>query len=98
MVNWRYIVIVRFSEKNQLSQRKGSMSDFNPNITRRDFLNAVLIGTGAMLLDLPAPARLLAQAQSSQSWEGYGGVGDYAASHGNTEEIVRMLSRIQQGN
>jgi len=70
------------------------MSDFNPNITRRDFLNAALLGTGAMLLDLPAPARLLAQ---THSWEGYGGIGDYAASHGNTEEIVRRLSELQRG-
>jgi len=70
------------------------MSDRNLNITRRDFLNAVLLGTGALLLELPAPARLLAQAQS---WYGYGGVGDYAASHGNTEEIIRILKKIQQG-
>ena len=70
------------------------MSCFNPNITRRDFLNAVLLGTGALLLDLPAPAGLLAQ---DGSWEGYGGVGDYAASHGNTEEIIRILSRMKKG-
>ncbi|MFV1956408.1 MAG: NAD(P)-binding protein, partial [bacterium] len=70
------------------------MSDHNLNITRRDFLNAVLIGTGALLLELPAPARLLAQ---TQSWKDYGGVGDYAASHGNTEEIVRISKKIQQG-
>jgi len=70
------------------------MNGINPKITRRDFLNAVLLGSGALLLDLPAPMKLLAQ---EQEWEGFGGVGDYAASHGNTEEIVRILNGLQGG-
>ena len=61
-------------------------------ITRRDFLNAALIGTGAALLHLPAPVRLFAQ---EQSWDGYGGVGDYADSHGNTEEVVSCAHKIR---
>ena len=70
------------------------MSGIDLKITRRDFLNAVLLGSGAMLLDWPAPMKLLAQ---EQGWEGFGGVGDYAASHGNTEEIVRILNQLQRG-
>ena len=70
------------------------MNGINPKITRRDFLNAMLLGSGALLLDLPAPMKLLAQ---EQGWEGFGGVGDYAASHGNTEEIVRILNQLQRG-
>ena len=70
------------------------MSDINPKITRRDFLNAMLLGSGAMLLEWPAPLRLFAQ---PQPWEGYGGVGDYAASHGNTEEITSILNELKQG-
>jgi hypothetical protein len=45
----------------------------NAKITRRDFLNGVLLGAGALVLDLPAPLRLLAQ---SRQREGFGGVGD----------------------
>jgi len=70
------------------------MDRINPKITRRDFLGAVLLGSGALLLDLPAPMKLLAQ---GQGWTGFGGVGDYAASNGNTEEITRILGRLQGG-
>ena len=70
------------------------MNEIKGKITRRDFLNAVLLGSGALLLDWPAPVRLLAQ---QQTWQGYGGVGDYAASHGNTEEIARVWGELQRG-
>ena len=63
-------------------------------ITRRDFLNAALIGAGAALLQLPAPIRLFAQ---TNSWDGDGGVGDYAASHGNTESVVRYAHAMRDG-
>ncbi len=63
-------------------------------ITRRDFLNAALIGAGAALLQLPAPIRLLAQ---TNSWDGDGGVGDYAASHGNTESVLRYAHSMRDG-
>lgn len=66
-------------------------------ITRRDFLNAVLLGTGAALLELPAPARLLAQVRQGDGWDGYGGVGDYAGSHGNTSSVVRAAHGIRDG-
>lgn len=70
------------------------MSEIKGKITRRDFLNAVLLGSGAVLLQLPAPIKLLAQ---EHGWEGFGGVGDYAASHGNTEEIARVWDGLRRG-
>jgi len=63
-------------------------------ITRRDFLNAALLGAGAALLDLPAPQYLLAQ---TSNLDGYGGVGDYADSNGNTENVIRLAHRIRDG-
>jgi spermidine dehydrogenase len=63
-------------------------------ITRRDFLNGMLLGTGLALLDLPAPLQLLAQ---TEGWYGYGGVGDYAGSHGNTEEVIKEFHKIRDG-
>lgn len=63
-------------------------------ITRRDFINGVLIGAGAALLNLPAPGRLSADVPS---WDGYGGVGDYARSHGNTEAVRRTAHGIRDG-
>ncbi len=67
------------------------------NITRRDFLNGVLIGAGALLLEFPAPKYLFAQA-SSVSAGGYGGVGDYAASYGNIQEVVRAGHKMRDGS
>lgn len=66
----------------------------SPGITRRDFLNATALGAGALLLELPSPARLLAQPYLSND---YGGVGDYAASHGNTGEVTRIFNDVRSG-
>lgn len=63
-------------------------------ITRRDFLNAALLGAGAALLDLPAPIQLFAQ---EEPWDGYGGVGDYSSSHGNTRSVVLNGHKIRDG-
>src|SRR6478609_4854282 len=63
-------------------------------ITRRDFLNASLLGAGAALLDMSAPLRLLAQAEP---FDGYGGVGDYANSHGNMEQVLRAAHAVRDG-
>ena len=54
------------------------------DITRRDFINTGLIGSGAALLTMQAPGLLrTASAQATlpdvgEDWTGYGGVGDYA--------------------
>jgi len=63
-------------------------------ITRRDFVNGVLVGTGASLLGMPAPLR----AQGlTDAWTGYGGVGDYAGSNGNTAAVVNAAHGIRDG-
>jgi spermidine dehydrogenase len=67
----------------------------NEPITRRDFLNASLLGAGAALLHLPAPARL--GAQSFHEWTGPGGVGDYARSNGNTWEVIEAAHGLRDG-
>lgn len=67
--------------------------------SRRDFLNGALLGSGAMLLGaLPpavrAAASPLAEAAgarhspSGSPWTGYGGVGDYRWSNGNTRAVM----------
>src|SRR3989442_6416144 len=63
-------------------------------ITRRDFCNAGLLAAGSILLETAAPLRLLAR---NDPWDGYGGVGDYAASHGNTADVVRAAHQIRDG-
>ena len=73
------------------------------NITRRDFLNSSLLASGGLLLRPVSPAQLLAQAKESSSgsangdWAGYGGVGDYANSNGNTAAVLEAGHQIRDG-
>ncbi len=66
------------------------------SITRRDFLNGTLLASGAVLLNQLTPAQLLAQS-SDNDFTGYGGVGDYANSNGNTEAILKAGHGIRDG-
>ena len=68
-------------------------------ITRRDFLNGVLIGAGSTLI--PSHEPLFSQTTLSiapdDAWYGFGGIGDYAVSHGNTPEVVARAHEIADG-
>ncbi len=73
------------------------------NITRRDFVNASLCGAGAALLTMRAPAfagqgktEIIRQGLDA-AWYGYGGVGDYASSHGNTPEVANTAHNLRDG-
>jgi len=74
------------------------------DITRRDFLNATLLASGGILLTAASPAHLLAQASANPTatpadddWTGYGGVGDYANSNGNTTAVLEAGHQIRDG-
>lgn len=79
-----------------------------PDITRRDFVGATLIGSGASLLTAAAPGmRSLAKAQTYQlpmtglgpDWTGPSGIGDYAAKNGNTHKVVNAAhGEIRNGS
>jgi spermidine dehydrogenase len=77
------------------------MPDMNRDITRRDFLNGTLLGSGALLLGSNSPAQLLARAAGNgtegDEWTGYGGVGDYANSNGNTAAVFEAGHQIRDG-
>jgi len=66
----------------------------NTPIDRRDLLNSTLLAGGAILLGGLSPLELLAK----DDWTGYGGVGDYADSNGNTYEVMtaghQILDRV----
>ena len=73
------------------------------SITRRDFVNTTLLGSGAALLNMQAPS--FAQTHRVKTitegvdiaWYGYGGVGDYASSHGNNPEVVNTAHNLRDG-
>lgn len=72
-------------------------------ITRRDFLNASLLASGAALLSAGAPLEMLAQQaagrgrQQPNEFDGFGGVGDYAGANGNTYDVVTEGHRLRDG-
>jgi spermidine dehydrogenase len=63
-------------------------------ITRRDFMNATLLASGGAVLSGLTPYQLLAQMGKS-NWTGYGGVGDYSESNGNTFEVMSSGHQIR---
>jgi spermidine dehydrogenase len=80
------------------------MRGMNRDITRRDFLNGALAGSGAVLLTSALPRHLLARgvaspraADKDSDWTGYGGVGDYANSNGNTAAVFEAGHQIRDG-
>lgn len=61
-------------------------------ITRRDFLGSVLLASGSVLLAGATPAERLA---ASDDFTGYGGVGEYSSSNGNTREVLQAGHTIR---
>jgi spermidine dehydrogenase len=80
-----------------MTKRKSDVSGdkvlgMQDSITRRDFLGSTLLATGALLLESLTPAELLAQ---SDDFTGYGGVGEYKNSNGNTWQVVQAGHKIR---
>ena len=75
------------------------------SITRRDFLGSTLLASGAVLLEGLSPAELLSAAATrnsggtseSDDWTGYGGVGEYSGSNGNTYEVMQAGHKMRDG-
>lgn len=74
----------------------------NEPITRRDFLDGVLVGSSGMLLAATCPSPLQAQNSGTSEaswagWTGYTGEGDYEGSAGNTELVVQNAHQVRDG-
>jgi len=63
-------------------------------ITRRDFLGSTLLASGSMLLAGATPRQLLA---GNDEFTGYGGIGDYSSSNGNTWNVLEAGHAIRDG-
>jgi spermidine dehydrogenase len=63
-------------------------------ITRRDFLGSALLASGSALLGGATPCELLAE---NDDFTGYGGVGEYSNSNGNTWEVLEAGHAIRDG-
>lgn len=66
----------------------------NEPISRRDFVNGALVAGAGMLLNGRASATGTSPADA---WNGYGGVGDYHASNGNTYGVMTAAHAMPDG-
>ncbi len=86
------------SVENEFNTKNGARHDrllgMDQPISRRDFLNSTLLAAGGALASGATPLRLLAE----EDWTGYGGIGDYRKSNGNTYDIVETGHRIRNGD
>jgi len=79
------------SDSNPHSDKALGMQE---SISRRDFLNASLLASGGMLLSSLSPMQLL---QAQEDWTGFGGIGDYSKSNGNTWDVLMAGHQIRDG-
>lgn len=80
--------------KHQSNKPGDKALGMQATITRRDFLGATLLASGAVLLDPLTPEELLAQEQKDE-FTGYGGVGEYSTSNGNTLQVLQAGHKIR---
>ncbi len=80
-----------------MKQKPGDQAlGMSSQITRRDFLGSTLLASGAALLEGLTPLQLLAQKNAaSDDWTGYGGVGEYSRSNGNTLEVLQAGHKMR---
>lgn len=71
--------------------RRPKPASSQDGIERRDLLNSTLLAAGSLLLSTVTPLDLLAE----EDWTGYGGIGDYARSNGNTYEVMTAGHKIR---
>lgn len=64
----------------------------NEPITRRDFVNGTLAAGAGLLLGGRLPAM-----SPEDPWTGYGGVGDYSGSNGNTYDVMQSAHALRDG-
>jgi spermidine dehydrogenase len=96
---------VRSNESDSKLSAEESELGMDREITRRDFLNTAALGYGTALLTALAPgvakAKVATQSVPKAApwhpWTGYGGVGDYAKSNGNTWDVVNAGHGIRDG-
>ena len=73
---------------------RGDRLGMNEPISRRDFINGTLATGAGLWLGGGAPDLSFADADD---WTGYGGVGDYAHSNGNTWDVMSVAHAMRDG-
>jgi spermidine dehydrogenase len=82
-----------FMEDEKDHARRDRILGMNADIDRRDFLNSSALAAGGMLMQSIAPFQFV----EKNDWTGFGGVGDYARSNGNTYEVMTAGHKMRDG-
>ena len=71
----------------------------NEPISRRDFLDGMLVASTAMAVGATCPFAYGAQSAGTLAagWSGYAGEGDYKGSAGNTEQVIQSAHAVRDG-
>ena len=73
---------------------RGERLGMNEPISRRDFINGTLAAGAGLWLGGAAPDMSFLP---HDDWTGYGGVGDYARSNGNTYDVMSVAHAMRDG-
>jgi spermidine dehydrogenase len=74
----------------------GERLGMNEPISRRDFINGTLAASAGLWLGGRAPSGFVTPWMADE-WTGYGGVGEYARSNGNTYEVMSVAHAMRDG-
>jgi len=84
--------------------RRDQILGLHEPISRRDFLDGMLMTSAAVAAGATCPFSLAAQGQSPTpgpapvaGWTGYSGEGDYKGSAGNTEQVLQGAHGVRDG-
>jgi spermidine dehydrogenase len=75
-----------------MNEKERRLLGLDAQITRRDFVNGTLAVAGAALASRPQVSL-----GATDTFTGYGGVGDYARANGNTWPVVQAAHRVRDG-
>ena len=85
------------SDDSRAHDASGERLGMNEPISRRDFINGTLAASAGLWLGGRAPSELVTPWMADE-WTGYGGVGEYARSNGNTYEVMSVAHMMRDGN
>src|SRR5450759_979383 len=77
---------------SQTSHEQSDRFGMNEPISRRDFLNGALLASAGLLLE--GKAAIISPADT---FNGYGGIGDYSHSNGNTWDVLNAGHAMRDG-
>ena len=72
----------------------GARLGMDEPISRRDFVNGTLVAAAGLVLT----HRPISPVWLEDEWTGYGGVGDYSRSNGNTLDVMNAAHAIRDGS